>query len=103
MPEHALEVRDVIKEFRRGLPWAWPRLPLGRSRPANGNGRSGVVRAVDRVSFDVPAGQIFGILGPNGSGKSTLVRLIATLLIPDGGRFTSMATTWCASRWRCSG
>ncbi|MGH2606992.1 MAG: ABC transporter ATP-binding protein [Anaerolineales bacterium] len=85
MPEHALEVRDVVKEFRRGLPWAWPRLPRGRSRAANGNGKAGLVRAVDRVSFDVPAGEIFGILGPNGSGKSTLVRLIATLLIPDGG------------------
>ena len=85
MPEHALEVRDVVKEFRRGLPWTWPQLPLGRSRAANGNGKSRLVRAVDRVSFDVPAGEIFGILGPNGSGKSTLVRLIATLLIPDGG------------------
>lgn len=83
MPEIALEIREVVKEFRRGLPWDWPRLPLGRSRPANGKARR--VRAVDRVSFDVLAGEIFGILGPNGSGKSTLVRLIATLLIPDGG------------------
>ncbi|MDX1615768.1 MAG: ABC transporter ATP-binding protein [Candidatus Promineifilaceae bacterium] len=41
--------------------------------------------AVDRVSFAVARGEIFGVLGPNGSGKSTLIRLIATLLIPDQG------------------
>ena len=41
--------------------------------------------AVNRVSFQVKRGEIFGVLGPNGSGKSTLIRLMATLLIPDGG------------------
>ena len=41
--------------------------------------------AVNRVSFQVRRGEIFGVLGPNGSGKSTLIRLMATLLIPDGG------------------
>ncbi|MCE1246313.1 MAG: ABC transporter ATP-binding protein [Firmicutes bacterium] len=41
--------------------------------------------AVNRVSFEIKEGEIFGILGANGSGKSTLIRLISTLLIPDGG------------------
>ncbi|HSD83120.1 MAG TPA: ABC transporter ATP-binding protein [Anaerolineae bacterium] len=41
--------------------------------------------AVNRVSFDVRRGEIFGVLGPNGSGKSTLIRLLATLLVPDDG------------------
>lgn len=41
--------------------------------------------AVNRVSLDIRRGEIFGVLGPNGSGKSTLIRLIATLLLPDGG------------------
>ncbi|HTP09468.1 MAG TPA: ABC transporter ATP-binding protein [Anaerolineae bacterium] len=41
--------------------------------------------AVNRISFDVRRGEIFGVLGPNGSGKSTLIRLLATLLVPDGG------------------
>ena len=59
------------------------------TRP-HGNGRipAGAKVAVDRVSLDIQRGEIFGVLGPNGSGKSTLIRLIATLLIPDGGRIT---------------
>ncbi len=44
--------------------------------------------AVNSVSFQVKRGEIFGVLGPNGSGKSTLIRLIATLLMPDGGSIT---------------
>jgi ABC-2 type transport system ATP-binding protein len=44
-----------------------------------------VVVAVDRVSFTVNEGQIFGLIGPNGSGKSTLIRLLATLLSLDDG------------------
>jgi ABC-2 type transport system ATP-binding protein len=43
------------------------------------------VTAVDNVSISVERGEIFGIIGPNGSGKSTLIRMIATLLLPDGG------------------
>jgi len=48
------------------------------------------VIAVDHISFFVKKGEIFGVLGPNGSGKSTLVRLIATLLLPDGGEVIVM-------------
>jgi ABC-2 type transport system ATP-binding protein len=49
------------------------------------NGHKPEVIAVDRVSFAVGEGEIFGVLGPNGSGKSTLIRLIATLMLPDAG------------------
>jgi ABC-2 type transport system ATP-binding protein len=42
--------------------------------------------AVDGVTFDVPAGTVFGLLGPNGAGKTTVVRMLATILHPDGGR-----------------
>ncbi|NMB89253.1 MAG: ABC transporter ATP-binding protein [Chloroflexi bacterium] len=56
---------------------------------AQGNGHTpaggGYIVAVDHVSFSIQEGEIFGILGPNGGGKSTLIRLMATLLIPDGG------------------
>src|SRR5487761_1307873 len=44
------------------------------------------VLAVDRVSFEVRAGEIFGLLGPNGAGKTTTIRVLVTLLPPDSGR-----------------
>jgi ABC-2 type transport system ATP-binding protein len=50
--------------------------------------RFGSFVAADRVSFDVPRGQIFGFLGPNGSGKSTTIRVLAGLLAPTSGRVT---------------
>ncbi|MFE4825975.1 ATP-binding cassette domain-containing protein [Streptomyces sp. NPDC056672] len=42
-------------------------------------------RAVDGVDLAVPAGTVYGVLGPNGAGKTTVVRMLATLLRPDGG------------------
>jgi ABC-2 type transport system ATP-binding protein len=51
-----------------------------------GRGRdTAVVPAVRGVDLAVPAGEIFGFLGPNGAGKTTTVRMLATLLRPDGG------------------
>jgi ABC-2 type transport system ATP-binding protein len=41
--------------------------------------------AVDGVSLTVPTGTVYGVLGPNGAGKTTTVRMLATLLRPDGG------------------
>ncbi len=41
--------------------------------------------AVDRISFEVSAGEIFGFLGPNGSGKSTLIKCIDRILTPQSG------------------
>jgi ABC-2 type transport system ATP-binding protein len=42
-------------------------------------------RAVDGVSFVVPAGSVLGLLGPNGAGKTTLVRMLTTLSVPTSG------------------
>jgi sulfate transport system ATP-binding protein len=42
--------------------------------------------AADKVSFDVPAGELVSLLGPSGSGKSTLLRILAGLTQPDTGR-----------------
>ncbi|BAN04470.1 daunorubicin resistance protein DrrA family ABC transporter ATP-binding protein [Ilumatobacter coccineus] len=45
----------------------------------------GTTRAVDGVDLEVPRGVVYGLLGPNGAGKTTTVRLLTTLLRPDGG------------------
>lgn len=50
--------------------------------------RYGATLAVDRVSFDVAAGEVFALIGPNGAGKSTTLRMIATLLTPTSGTIT---------------
>ena len=50
--------------------------------------RSGGVTALERVSFDVHPGEIFGLLGPNGAGKTTCLRILSTVLKPTGGRAT---------------
>lgn len=48
--------------------------------------RFGEVQAVDRVSFEVAPGTVYGLLGPNGAGKTTTIRVLSTILIPDAGR-----------------
>jgi ABC-2 type transport system ATP-binding protein len=68
----AVEVRELRKEFVR--------------RDAK-RGRRGKRKrvALDDVTFTIERGETVAILGQNGSGKSTLVRLLSTLLLPDGG------------------
>jgi ABC-2 type transport system ATP-binding protein len=46
----------------------------------------GEIRALDGLDLTVKRGGIYGLLGPNGAGKTTLIRVLATLLPPDGGR-----------------
>ena len=45
----------------------------------------GEVKAVDDVSFDVAAGEVFAFLGPNGAGKTTTIQMLTTLLRPTSG------------------
>ena len=45
----------------------------------------GSVRALDGLDLAVPEGTVLGLLGPNGAGKTTAVRILTTLLTPDGG------------------
>jgi ABC-2 type transport system ATP-binding protein len=45
----------------------------------------GDFKAVDDISFEVAAGEIFAFLGPNGAGKTTTIRMLTTLLSPSGG------------------
>ena len=46
----------------------------------------GQMTAVDRISFQVVKGEIFGFLGPNGAGKTTTINILCTLLLPTSGR-----------------
>ena len=94
----AIQIHNAYKVFGK-TGTIWQRLPLKKwvngslngSRNGSKNGKPSregsepLVVAVDHVSFNVHQGEIFGVLGPNGSGKSTLIRLLATLLLPDGG------------------
>jgi daunorubicin resistance ABC transporter ATP-binding subunit len=47
--------------------------------------RFGAFTAVDKVSFEVRRGEVFGLLGPNGAGKTTIVRMLTTLIAPSEG------------------
>jgi daunorubicin resistance ABC transporter ATP-binding subunit len=60
MNENAIEAHGLIKRF-------------------------GDLAALDGVDLEVPRGTVFGLLGPNGAGKTTAVRILATVLAPDGG------------------
>lgn len=64
MPESVIQVCDIRKVF---------------------HGETGSVVAVDRLSFNVKAGEVYGLLGPNGAGKTTTLRMILGLLEPDEG------------------
>jgi ABC-type polysaccharide/polyol phosphate transport system ATPase subunit len=77
-----IRVRDVHKDFKlyRRRETTLKEVVLRRRR--------GVYErfpALDGVSFDVPAGQVLGIVGRNGSGKSTVLKLLARILTPNGG------------------
>jgi daunorubicin resistance ABC transporter ATP-binding subunit len=54
--------------------------------------RFGSVVALDGVDFSVPPGTVLGLLGPNGAGKTTAVRVLTTILRPDGGHAAVLGT-----------
>jgi ABC-2 type transport system ATP-binding protein len=58
--------------------------------------RFGKVAALDGLDLAVPAGTVLGLLGPNGAGKTTAVRILTTLLEPDGGTVTVAGLDVCA-------
>jgi ABC-2 type transport system ATP-binding protein len=62
---------------------------LFRHRPALfnllGRERGGDTVALNNVSFAAPPGEVVALLGPNGSGKTTTLKLVSTMLLPDGG------------------
>jgi len=75
-----LRVQGLTKSFgggrdlRRLVPWLRDRVKVEER-----------ATVVQDVTFQVERGEIYGIIGANGSGKSTLIRMLSTLLLPDGG------------------
>jgi ABC-2 type transport system ATP-binding protein len=65
-----IELRNVTKEYD---------LPPGQA---------GQLVAADRLTLDVPDGEVFGLVGPNGAGKSTTLKMICGLLLPTAGHIT---------------
>ena len=59
-----------------------------RFKTRQGKGKPQVVEAVRGINMVVKQGEIFGFLGPNGAGKTTTLRMLSTLLVPDGGAAT---------------
>lgn len=61
--------------------------------------RFGGATAVDAISFEVETGALFGFIGPDGAGKTTLFRMLATLLVPEGGRATVLGFDVVRDLW----
>lgn len=82
-----ISVRNLTKTFSAGGSGgsgaAGGRLSLRRQPTTHGRSKS--VVAVDDLSFEVAAGEVYGLLGPNGAGKTTTLRILATLLEADSG------------------
>ena len=83
MTESAISARNITVVFK-------DRGPRARRKK---DPDAGAVKALTDVSFDVRAGEAFGIVGSNGAGKSTLMRVIGETLIPDAGTLTVRGAT----------
>lgn len=72
---HAIEVRDLCKSYD-------------------------AVRAVDGISFAVPAGTVCGLLGANGAGKTTTIAILLGLLTPSSGRVSILGEDFLSDRYK---
>ena len=81
--EIAISVKDLVVRYRSLNNVSIKHQLLGRHK--FGEKKEKLFEAIHGISFDVPKGEILGIIGKNGSGKSTLLRTIAGIFSPDEG------------------
>lgn len=63
---YAIEIKDLVKTYRSSF-------------------KKKTFKAVDKVSLNIKAGEVYGLIGPNGSGKSTTMKALLGLVSPDSG------------------
>jgi ABC-2 type transport system ATP-binding protein len=76
---NAIEIINLTKTFKTKYN------PNGNGASFFKRGNSVTVKAVNNLNLTIESGKLFGLLGPNGAGKTTLVKMLCTLLPPDGG------------------
>ncbi|MGJ5138755.1 ABC transporter permease subunit [Bradyrhizobium oligotrophicum] len=86
LPKGVIGVVDRVWRREPKVAGAQPQTSGGTLLTAETVGKSfGGLRAVDKVSLDVRAGEILGVIGPNGSGKTTLLNMLSGALVPSDG------------------
>ncbi|TFH22436.1 ABC transporter ATP-binding protein [Candidatus Bathyarchaeota archaeon] len=72
--DYAIQIINLTKTYKSKNP-----------NSSRFNPKTFSVNAVDNLNLTIKKGELFGLLGPNGAGKTTLVKILCTLLPPDGG------------------
>lgn len=77
-----IEIENITKKYRisKGFNWKKNLKQLLKME------KQDYLTALNKLSFSVKKGEIFGILGPNGAGKTTLIKILAGLLLPENGK-----------------
>lgn len=83
MGEIAITVKDLVIRYRKLSSFSIKKQLLNRHKKKSK--KDNMFEAIHGISFEVPKGEILGIVGKNGSGKSTLLRALAGVFSPDEG------------------